>query len=218
MDFKVIIEKALKEEDYSADISALPAEEQPKAQIAVNSALKKVGDETLAKVSGLRKEKQRIEEDLTKKQQDNSTATLEAIRSNAMNRGKNKFFSNPVFKVSDEQRTQIESELAKATATFVDEDQVFTELKKIYATLNVDTLVKNGEENMAFRQNAQDFNSMQANGGSTGAGSPDPSKYSKEAQELHKQWLKAGVKDKTLEDAERIVKRGDNWQSRNLSK
>lgn len=47
--------------------------------------------------------------------------------------------------------------------------------------------------------------------------SPDDQKYSESAKELYKDWVKSGIKNKTLDDAQNLVNRGSSWKARDLS-
>ena len=57
MDIKVIVEKALKGEDYKADINALPEAERAGALVELSKELDKTADERLQKNIALQQSK-----------------------------------------------------------------------------------------------------------------------------------------------------------------
>jgi hypothetical protein len=209
MEIKDIVEKALKGEDYSADVEALEPEKVTEFSLELRKAASVASKEELDKVSALRKERARIENPPVKPEDSQ-------LRTENVQLAKEKFFADPKFKLTDEERTKFESEFKKLDSGKIAPELIIQDLRKAYVAINTDKLLDSQERVSEFEKNAAEFNANMA-GGSTGDGSPDISKYSQAAQTLHKSWLKQGIKGKTLDDAQKLIDRGEDWRGRELS-
>lgn len=211
MEIKDIVEKALKDEDYSSDITDFDDQKLKELNVALKGAYKTEADTELAKVTALRAEKRRLEGNPPKKED----SVQSQFRDEQVQLAKEKFFADPKFKLSDEEKVQFESTFKKLDTGKIASELIIDDLKSAYAVINRGKLLDSQDKVHQFEKDAAEFNAGQA-GGSSGQGSPDESKYSQAAKDLHKSWVKSGVKDKSLEDAQRLADRGGDWKGRNL--
>ena len=82
--------------------------------------------------------------------------------------------------------------------------------------LNHDKMLEAQEKLKEMEKGAAQFNAGGANA-SVHLNGPENDKYSKEAKELYQDWQKAGFKNKTLDDAQKLINSGDKWRERKLS-
>ncbi len=214
MEIKEIVEKALKGEDYQEDIKDFEPENLKNLDLEIGKAAKAEAAAELAKVSGLRKERQRLETPPPEKKED---LVQSQLRTENIALAKEEFFADARFKLSDEEKVLLEAEFKKLDSGKINPKLILVDLKKAYVAINSDKLLDSQERMQGYEKNAAEFNANMA-GGSAGAGSPDESKYSQQAKDLHKTWIKQGLKGKTLDDAQKLADRGENWKDRNLSK
>ena len=213
METKQIVEKALKGEDYSVDIKDMSDEDKTKITLAIRDAADVAAKENLAKLSGTAKEIQRREEkDKDGKKTEDIVATF---ASEQFSKAKNAFFSDPDIKLTDAEKAQIE---AGFKTNKVDEQLILSDLKAFYVSLNPDKFLADSKRVKTLEKGAADYNANAAGGGNSGGGAGDDSKYSDAAKKLHAMWQSQGIKRKTMDDAQRIVDRGFDWQKRSLSK
>ncbi len=211
MNTQQIVEKALKGEDYSVDIKDFSDEDKTKVTIAIRDASEAAAKESLAKMSGIKKESERREEN------EKAKASFETFHAEKIQKVKTKFLSDPDLALTDVQKAKIEADFKTSK---VDEELILEDLQAYYAGLNSKKLLEDSKRLREHQKNADDFMAGQAGGGGSGGGSPDDDKYSAAAKDLFKAWQKEGYKKKTLADAQRMVDRqqstGD-FRSRNLA-
>lgn len=200
---KIDVEKIVGGELSHEDIEKLDKEltEEQKAEVVQ----KATGDfkETLKSLSALRKEKNRIE---TKtKELDEKAKTVDdkvsQFRNEQVQKAKDRFKTE--FGLTDEEFSKVEETFKRTDEGHVDADFVFDNLKRTYAYLNPDTLLKAKSEQDRMAKNANNANASEA-----GSHSAKPSdgqeikKFSDAAVSLAKQ---AGI---TPEQAEKQISQG----------
>lgn len=216
MDNKIIIDKALKGEDYSKEMETIPEDKKTLVYQEVNKALKEASDKELAKVSALRKEGDRIvtkktEEDLAKEK-----TVFERFQNDQLEKAKRQFFTQ--FPLADDAaKNELLAEYGKRNSGSVDSEMIFNDLKKAYAYLNSDNLLENKSKLTEYEKNAANFNASMANASGGAGGQGNQGDYSKAARELYTDWLREGFKGKTLDDAQKLVDKGTKWKDRNLA-
>jgi hypothetical protein len=218
METKEIVERVLKGEDYSVLVKEVPAEKQPEILLAVRDALD-------SQVKGLKVDVKKSTEDLIgvrkgiedirAKGEAKIPDVLESFKKEQIEKAKRKFFSDPRYPVSAEQRIQIENELTAKGITSTDADFVFDEIKKVYGSLNVDTLVAEREKAAKGAQGAVKFTTGQAGGSNTGP-SGDPDKYSKGVRDLWEAVVASGHRNFTLDQAKTQFEKGAGYKNRKL--
>jgi hypothetical protein len=218
METKEIVERVLKGEDYSVLVKEVPAEKQPEILLAVRDALD-------SQVKGLKVDVKKSTEDLIgvrkgiedirAKGEAKIPDVLESFKKEQIEKAKRKFFSDPRYPVSAEQRIQIENELTAKGITSTDADFVFDEIKKVYGSLNVDTLVAEREKAAKGAQGAAKFTTGQAGGSNTGP-SGDPDKYSKGVRDLWEAVVASGHRNFTLDQAKTQFEKGAGYKNRKL--
>lgn len=214
MDIKDIVGKALKGEDYAADIAEFTEAQHTELSLEIRKASKVEADAELAKTSALRKEQQRLAD---KNNPDKKEDTIKSqLRVENLGMAKEKFFANPRYKLSDDKKAQFEEEFKKLDSGKIAPELIMKDLEKAYVAVNSEELLKSKDQVSEFEKNAAEYNANSA-GGSSGSGTPDESKYTEAAKALHKSWIKQGIKGKTLDDAQRLTERGEDWKGRNLS-
>ena len=218
MDTKEIVERVLKGEDYSILVKEVPADKQPEILLAVRDALDaqvkgKVGDVKKA-TEDLISVRKGID-DIKAKQNADIPNVLESFKKEQIEKAKRKFFSDPRYPVTAEQRIQIENEIATKGIVSTDSDFVFDEIKKIYGAFNVDSLVAEREKAAKGAQGAAKFTTGQA-GASNSGPSGDPDKYSPQVRELWTKVVESGHQNFTLDDAKRLFEKGRNFGSNKL--
>lgn len=200
MDNKKIIEKALKGEDYSADIKDFTPEQKTAFNLELSNTADSEARTNLAKAQGLRKSAEEAE----RKAQEGNKGQSEQFRKEQVDKAASRLFTQ--FSIPEDKRQSILETFKKIDSGKIDSDLIFNDLKIAYAASNADTLidaetkVKEGVANAArhnagaaFSQNFQP--------------TPDGKEYSKEAKALVTEGLKKGIVIK-IEDAERIAKQG----------
>lgn len=213
MEYKDIVEKALKGEDYQEDIKDFEPEKLKEVDLAIGKAAKAEADAELAKVTALRKEKQRLDTVPPEKKED---PVQNQLREENVHLAKEEFFANPKFKLSDEERVQFEAEFKKLDTGKIAPKLIIADLRKAFVSVKSEALLDSQDKMVEFEKNAAGFLADQA-GGSGGQGSPDENKYSQGAKDLMKKWHSQGIKNKTLEDAQKLIDRGEGWQERSLA-
>ena len=208
MEIKDIVEKALKGEDYSGDVEALEPEKVTEFNLELNKAASAASKAELDKVAALRKERARIETP-TPKTEDSQ------LRGENVQLAKEEFFADPKFKLSDEEKVQFEAEFKKLDSGKIAPKLIISDLRKAFVVLKGEALLNNQDKMTEWEKHAAELAADQA-GGSSGGGSPDESKFSEAAKKLHKSWIKQGLK-KSLDDAQKLIDKGDNWKESNLS-
>ena len=210
METKEIVERVLKGEDYSVLVKEVPAEKQPEILLAVRDAL---DSQVKAKVGDVKKATEDLIsvrkgiDDIKAKQNADIPNVLESFKKEQIEKAKRKFFSDPRYPVTAEQRIQIENELTAKGITSTDADFVFDEIKKVYGSLNVDTLIAEREKAAKGAQGAAKFTTGQAGGSNTGP-SGDPDKYSKGVRDLWEAVVSSGHKNFTLDQAKAAFEKG----------
>jgi len=213
MDTKVMVEKALKGEDYSSDIENLTDDEKI---LVKKDVLKAFGDkekEEKDKLIGLRQAQEAVD----KKNNDSKSAEskfIEDFKNNQLAKAKSMFYSK--FQFKDEAAKQaFESTF---TTDKADAELIFNDLRKHYAVANVDKLLGLEEKVSQFEKGAIDINAFQANASSGGGNSGGDDKYSKATRELFADMRNAGFKNVTLDSAQNMVSKGTDWKKTDLSK
>lgn len=208
MDTKTIVEKALRGEDYRADIEKFTDEEKTQLNLAIRDASDAAAKRELEKVAALRKENER----LTQKASEKDTAVVEKFKAEQAEIAKTRFFTD--FQVKPEDQA-VYSEVVK-TIDAVDKDVVYSHLKREYAARNADALLDARKQKEELEKNAAQFIAQGA-GANSVISSPDAAKYSQAAKDLYLEWQRNGFKDKTLDDAQKLVEKGTSWKVRNLA-
>lgn len=214
MDTKEIVEKVLKGEDYSTLVKELTPEKQTEALIAVRDALdsqvknkqgdlKKATDDLISVRKGIK--------DIEDKGKPPIPDVLETFKKEQLEKAKRKFFSDPRYPVTAEQRQKIETQIEGRGITSTDSDFVFDEIKQIYGAITVDTLIDEREKAVKGQQGAARFVQSQAGAPQGSGGTPDPDKYSTQVQELWSAVVKSGHKNFTLDDAKKQFEKGRNF-------
>lgn len=208
MDTKAIVEKALKGEAYQDDIKDFT----PEQLVSFNTSVKEASRLELEKVSALRKEGQRVEE----KNRISDTAFSEKFRVEQINKAKSRFDSDPRFVLSDKEKTSFETEFKKLDDGSYDAELIFNNMKRTFAVVKADDLIDGRAKAAEYEKNAANFNAQMA-GGSGFISAADDEKYSQPAKDLYKEWQKAGYKNKTLDQAQKIADGGTKWKDRSLA-
>lgn len=212
MDTKEIVEKALKGEDYSLLIKDLPVEEQTKIKLAVRDAADAAAKVNLEKVDALHKEEQRL-----KDKKDNQVSdVLESFKKEQVEKAKKRFFADTDYPLTDAEKISLESEINSKGIQSTDAEFVFDEIKRIYGSLKVDSLISDKKKAEEGQRGAERFNSQAAganNSGPTG----DPDKYTAPVKELWQKVVQSGHKNFTLDDAKRLFEKGTGYKSRSLA-
>ena len=208
MDIKVIVEKALKGEDYSVDVKDATPEELSQVHLAIKDAASAASKQELEKIAARRQELER----LNKKNLEESDFSKK-FQNEQLQKAREKFFSNPDYQMTDEQKKDFNDNFKTDK---IDADMIMSDMKKYYVAQNPDAFIEAKKKTLEFEKNAAQFIAGQA-GGNNIISAPDAEKYSKEAKELFASWHKIGITNKTLEDAEKQVKKGPNWKERKLS-
>lgn len=212
MDTKEIVEKALKGEDIAPIVANLSDEEKTQVNIAIKDAAESASKSELEKLTGLRKEMARVQN----KENDKANEVFSKFRSDQLDKAKQRFFADPRFKMTEDMKKLVEQEFERRGSDRVDADLIYEDLKKSYAVVNSDDLLKEKERVIELEKNAQDFMNSQASVDFK-VSAPDDQKYSESAKQLYKDWVKSGIKNKTLDDAQALVTRGSDWKARNIS-
>lgn len=170
--------------------------------------IKKVKAKQIEAVGAIRKEKKRLEDKGNEGgggQQD----TEKKIRAEQITKAQNRFFTE--FEVSSvEDREKISESFKKFDSGKFDAELIYDDLVSTYAFLNARNLIQAKKDKEHMERTAEEMNSSMANqgGGQGGGGGSDVTKFSPEAQKLFKDWQKAGYKENTIEQAEKIVQGG----------
>lgn len=209
---KDIVDKALKGEDYQEEVKDFDETQLKDLDIEIGKAAKVEADSELARVSALRKEKQRLSGVPLEKKDD----VQSQLREENIQLAKEEFFADEKFKLSDDEKVQFDSEFKKLDSGKIAPKLILGDLKKAYASIKSESLLENQDKMTEYERNAALHNADMA-GGSGGQGTPDESKFTQAAKDLHKSWLKQGIKGKTLEDAQKLADRGGEWRERNLA-
>lgn len=207
MDTKAIVEKAVKgDESYKTDIKDFT----PEQLVTFNKAW---ADAELAKVTALRAEGRRVDD---KNKAEDATFS-EKFRGEQLTKARNKFFNDPRFALSDKEKEQFETEFKKMDDGSYDAELIFNSMKRTFAIVKADDLIEGSVRAAENKKNAAQFNAQGAQG--TGfISSADEEKYSKAAKDLFREWQQSGFKNKTLDQAQKLVDKGANWKSRSLAK
>ena len=212
MDTKILVDKALKGEDYSKEIEALPEEQRTQAHLEIRKGLKEASDAEQVRLVGLRQAAKAIEDKGKEKTED-----FARFKQDQIEIAKAKFFSDPKFPIKEEAKEAFLAEYAKNNSGAVDANLILNDFKRNYASFFADDLLKDRETLASMAKGAAAFNAGGANAAGT-IDTPENEKYSKEAKNLFMLWKSEGHGDKTLDQAEAIVKSGKNWRARDLSK
>ncbi len=214
MDTKIVVEKALKGEDFANDIATLTSEDQAKVHLEIKKAAEDATKAELNKLTGLQKAVKAV----TEKNEEKESNVLIQFKNDQISKAKAKFFADPMFKLDDAGKEAILKEYEKSNSGSIDADLIFADLKKCYGALHSEELLSFKSKTLDNEKNAANFNAAGA-GASAGAGGAgaDSDKYSKAAKELYQDLIKAGFKNKTLADAQKMVDTGAGWKDRKLS-
>lgn len=220
MDTKEIVERVLKGEEVSVLLKDVPEDKQLDVRVAVRDALdaqvkSKVGDVKKA-TEDLISVRKGID-DIKTKQNDGVSLVIDTFKKEQVEKAKRKFFSDPKYPVTAEQRQQIESELTARGVQSTDADFVFDEIKKIYGALNVDNLIADKEKAAKGAAGAARHNAGAAGATNTGP-TGDPDKYSTAVRDLHQAVVASGHPNFTLDQAKEQFEKGRNSARRILSK
>lgn len=214
MDNKVIIEKALKGEDYSVEVKDFTDEQKTKLSLEIRNAAEASSKEELDKVAALRKEKQRLEEKPLEppKKPDVPPADdkMKQFRDEQVIKAKGLFFTQ--FKLDDAQKAALEAEFTRLDTGKMDADLILGDLKRAYAVINADALIDTQQKFNKGMTEAERRNAMMVD--QSGINSPENDKFSPEAKKLYMEWQKAGIIGPTysLEAAQRVVSSGNSRQ------
>ncbi len=207
-----IVGKALKGEDYAPLMATMTDDEKVKANLAIRDAADSAAKTELDKVSGIRKERERLE----KPNEQKADETFKKFADEQRVKAKNKFFADKRFTLTDDEKAQVEAEFAQRGSDKVDADLIFSDYVKAYASVKSDFLIGQQEEAEKAKKGAQEFMAGQAQV-NYGVSQPDDQKYTQAAKDLMKDWNKQGLKGKTLDEAQALVNRGFDWKKRSLS-
>lgn len=214
MEIKDIVGKALEGKDYQDDIKDFDAEQLKELDIEIAKGWRAESEKAKAETVAFRKEKQRLEGNpLPEKKEDIAQSQL---RKENLQLAREEFFQDAKFKLTSEELVQFDEEFTRLDSGKLNPKLITADLRKAFVAVKSDSLLDNQERMANYEKNA-DFHMANQAGGSGGQGSPDESKFSQAAKDIHKSWIKSGVKDKTLDDAQRLVDRGEGWKERNLS-
>ena len=215
MDSKIIVEKALRGEDYSKDLETLTDDEKITVKRDVIKALGDEEKKETEKLIGLRKAQEIVDK---KNQEVKSAETkfIEDFKANQITKAKNLFYSK--FQFKDEAAKQAFDSSFKTEKA--DAEMIFEEMKRHYAATNADQLLGLHEKVQQFEKGAIDINAFQANasGGAGNGGGGDGDKYSQAAKQLFTDMRNAGFKNVTLDSAQAMVNKGTDWKKTDLSK
>lgn len=212
MDTKVIIEKALKGEDYSVEMNAIPEDKRDSVLIEIRKSVKEAADAEQARLVGIRQAIAANEDKGKKKVED-----FDRFKTDQIEIAKSKFFADPNFQLDEANKTKLLEEYSKNNSGSVDASLIFNDLKKTYASIFADDLLKAKLKLSDMEKNAAAYNAGSANA-SGGINTPENDKYSKEVKNLFKLWQDSGMATgKTLDDAQKIIDSGQNWRGRTLA-
>jgi hypothetical protein len=210
METKEIVERVLKGEDYSTLVKDVPVEKQAEVGLAVRDAISSVVKNTKGEVDAETQKLIGVRKgitDIQAKKDGEIPNVLETFKKEQVEKAKRKFFSDPRYPVTAEQRIQIENELAAKGITSTDSDFVFDEIKKVYGSVNVDSLIAEREKAVLGAKGAAKFTTTGAGGSNTGP-TGDPDKYSKGVRELWEAVVTSGHKNYTLDQAKESFEKG----------
>lgn len=212
MDTKLIVEKALKGEDYSSLIKDMGEDEKSKVILAIRDAADAEAKAKLKEVSGLREAERALKE----KKDGETKDVLETFRKEQLEKAKKKFYSDPDFPLTDTQKTAMEAEIVKRGVISTDSDFILEEFQRIYGYLNIGTLISDKKKAVEGAKNAQKFTSHGAGGQNSGP-TGDPDKFSQPVKDLWQKVVESGHVNFTLDDAKRQYEKGRAFGSRSLS-
>lgn len=226
MEPKDILEKTLKGE-LSGDALT---EEVGKLTVEQQAELSRLSKESAAKslneASGLRKERDRINEQKTEAekaaekaaadaetarlaaeaaggqagQSPANDATMSQFRKEQVDKAVNRLKSE--FNLTDEQVTEVVAHFGKIDSGKVDADNIFVELKGSYAFLNSDTVLQAAADKQAREKAAADEEAAAAGGAQGEPSGSQPPKYSDDTKKLAKD---ANI---SLEAAQKVATEG----------
>jgi len=210
MDTKEIVERVIKGEDYSTLVKDLPSEKQIEVGTAVRDALDsqiKMGKGDLKKATeDLISVRQGIDK-IKEKQNESQNQVIETFKKEQVEKAKKKFFSSEDFPLTNEQKTQLETELSNKNFASTDSDFVFEEIKKVYGSLFIDQVLSEKKKAIAGQNGAQQFIINQAGANNSGPVG-DPDKYSTPVKELWAAVQSKGFKNYTLDKAKEDFEKG----------
>ena len=214
MDYTKIVEKAIKSEDYSADVKDFTPEQNTELNLAINKKAKEAADAELARVAALKKEGARVQ-DKNNEGKVEDAQLLNTFKTEQENAARNEFFSNPDYTLTDSEKAVFDNYVKKLSSGEISKEAHIAVFKAAYGATKPDELVKERKNRIAGEKNAVDFNSRSAGAGGSGPGVSELEKYSPNVQALYKSWQQSGFSGKnyTIERAKRIVEGG---MSRNL--
>ena len=144
-------------------------------------------------------------------------AVFEKFKGEQAQKAKDKFTADPKFSLTPQEKEAFDREYDKVKSDSVDAELIFRDLKKAYFVVKGDELISSRDKVVSLEKNAAEWNAAQAGAGGGSGGSPDNDKYSQAAKDLFQDWRKAGLKNKTLDQAQSLVEKGGNWKNRSLS-
>lgn len=207
-----ILDKYLKgelsKEAYEAEVEKLSDEDKQKHNDEVSkpetkARIKQAADEELARVDGLRKERQRLE---SAPPREGQTDYATQLRKENVKKASERFFKQ--FKVPAESQAAYLEKFEKSGSEHVDSDLIFGDFERIYVSENSSELLDQARRFQEMQEGAEDFNAMNAGpAGGSGDGGDSEKKFSQAAHEFVKEAAKQGRTLK-LEDAERVLQRG----------
>jgi hypothetical protein len=211
MDTKEIVAKALKGEDYSDLVKDLTPEDKAKVALAIKDAADAEAKVSLEKVTGLRQAEQALKD----KKEKEVLPILETFKKEQLEKAKRKFYSDPDFELSDAEKTQFEAEVEKKGIQSTDADFIFEEMKRVYGSLKVDSLISDKKKAVEGQKGAAKFMQQAAGAGNAGS-NPDPDKYSGPVKDLWQQVVASGHKNFSLDDAKAMYEKGKGYGTRTL--
>jgi len=210
MDYKNIVEKAVKGEDYSVDIKDFTDEQKKELDVAIAKGAKTAADTELARVAALRKEGKRVEDKNAENPPVDDAKEFERFKGEQETQAKAEFFTNPDYQLTDAEKPVFDNLYKKLYSGEVSKVSITEVLKRTYGALKPDELVTARKKITEGEKGAARFNSTGANAsGGSGAGGDD-SKYTPAVKELYQSWQNAGYagKNYTLDRAKQIVEGG----------
>lgn len=213
MDTTLIVEKALKGEDYSADVQDFTPEQQTQVSLEISKAAKKLADENIAKATATSQEAARRAAKAAEGA-GKETETVSQFRSEQLQKAKNKLFSNPDYALEESDKARFDELFKKLDTGKVDSDLIYEDLVTTYVALKPGQFIKAAGELGEMRRNATSFNAASANASVQMSG-PEGDKFSPAAKDLFSKWAQAGFDTSkyTLEAAQKVVNSG---MTRNL--
>lgn len=206
MDYKNIVEKAIKGEDYTADIKDFTDDQKKELSLEIVKGAKIASDAELVKVVALRKEGERI----APKAPAVEDAGFNKFKDEQEAQAKKEFFSNPDYPLTDAEKVTFENTYKKLYSGEVSKEGVTSVLKMAYGAVKPDELVSARKKVAEGEEGARRYNAGAAGASGSGPTEAEMDKYSAATKQLYSDWQKAGYTgpNYTIERAKKISEGG----------